>query len=78
MEELVGEIWDEHDEKVSVMTKLDEDVYEFSAQFHIDDFAKVLNIPEPETSYYNLGGLSWNNYQVSRKQVIISFMKILN
>lgn len=56
LEELVGEIWDEHDEQVSVMKKLSDDVYEFSAQFHIDDFAKIMNVPVPETSYYNLGG----------------------
>lgn len=56
LEELVGEIWDEHDEQVSVMKKLSDDVYEFSAQFHIDDFAKIMNVPVPETSYYNLEG----------------------
>ncbi|RXT03609.1 hemolysin family protein [Ammoniphilus sp. CFH 90114] len=56
LEELVGDIWDEHDEKISIMTKLGEDVYEFDAQFPIDDFAKLLDVPLPETSYHTLGG----------------------
>ncbi len=56
LEELVGEIWDEHDEKTSIMTKIDENIYEFSAQFHLDDFAKILQVKEPESTYYNIGG----------------------
>lgn len=56
LEELVGEIWDEHDEKVNIMTKIDESTYEFDAQYDLDDFAKLFNVPMPETSYHNLGG----------------------
>ncbi|MBS8266555.1 HlyC/CorC family transporter [Mesobacillus boroniphilus] len=56
LEELVGEIWDEHDEKVHIMTKIDESTYEFDAQYDLDDFAELFNVPMPETSYHNLGG----------------------
>ncbi|RSD26779.1 hemolysin family protein [Mesobacillus subterraneus] len=56
LEELVGEIWDEHDEKVNIMTKIDESTYEFDAQYDLDDFAELFNVPMPETSYHNLGG----------------------
>ncbi len=56
LEELVGEIWDEHDEKINIMTKLDEKTYEFDAQFDLDDFAELLHVPMPETNYHNLGG----------------------
>lgn len=56
LEELVGEIWDEHDEKVMIMTKLDESTYEFEAQYDLDDFAELFNVPMPETTYHNLGG----------------------
>lgn len=56
LEELVGEIWDEHDEKVLIMTKIDESTYEFDAQYDLDDFAELFNVPMPETSYHNLGG----------------------
>ncbi|UTW69278.1 hypothetical protein KHA80_20630 [Anaerobacillus sp. HL2] len=33
LEEIVGEIWDEHDEKVSIMKQFDENTYQFSADF---------------------------------------------
>lgn len=56
LEELVGEIWDEHDEKVNIMTKIDESTYEFDAAYDLDDFAELFNVPMPETSYHNLGG----------------------
>ena len=56
LEELVGEIWDEHDEKVNIMTKVSENVYDFDAQYHLEDFAEVLQIKTPESTYYNLGG----------------------
>lgn len=56
LEELVGEIWDEHDEKVNIMTKLSETLYEFDAQYQLDDFAELFNVPVPETGYHTLGG----------------------
>ncbi|WP_251027884.1 hemolysin family protein [Bacillus sp. ISL-41] len=56
LEELVGEIWDEHDEKVNIMTKIDESTYEFDAAFDLDDFAELFDVPMPDTSYHNLGG----------------------
>lgn len=56
LEELVGEIWDEHDEKVNTITKVSENVYEFDAQFHLEDFAEALQIKVPESTYYNIGG----------------------
>ena len=56
LEELVGEIWDEHDEKVNIMTKIDESTYEFDAQYDLDDFSELFNVPMPDTSYHNLGG----------------------
>lgn len=56
LEELVGEIWDEHDEKTNNMVKISDTVYEFDAQYHLDDFADLLNIKVPESSYYNISG----------------------
>ncbi len=40
LEELVGEIWDEHDEVVENVRKLDENVYEVDAALDLDDFAE--------------------------------------
>ncbi|MBY0098242.1 hemolysin family protein [Mesobacillus maritimus] len=56
LEELVGEIWDEHDEKINIMTKLSETLYEFDAQFQLDDFSDLLHVPMPESSSHSLGG----------------------
>ncbi|MBM4764504.1 hemolysin family protein [Bacillus sp. B15-48] len=57
LEEIVGDIWDEHDEKINIMTKLSENLYEFDAQYQLDDFSKLLNIKIPESSStHSLGG----------------------
>ncbi len=56
LEELVGEIWDEHDEKFHLVTKTGDSTFEFDAQLPLDDFSEILNIPELESSYHSLGG----------------------
>ena len=39
LEELVGEIWDEHDEEETPITKLSADTYLVDAEMSFDDFA---------------------------------------
>jgi putative hemolysin len=56
LEEIVGEIWDEQDEKIHSMTKINEKMYKFDSQYQLDDFTELLNVPEPESSYHTLGG----------------------
>ncbi|MFC4322123.1 hemolysin family protein [Litchfieldia salsa] len=56
LEEIVGDIWDEHDEKVKNINQIDEKNYEFNAELPLDDFVKLVDINEPDTSYYTLGG----------------------
>ncbi|QOY37961.1 hemolysin family protein [Anaerobacillus isosaccharinicus] len=56
LEELVGEILDEHDEKISYMNQIDRDNYEFFAEVPLRDFAKILKIPTLNSSYQTLGG----------------------
>jgi putative hemolysin len=56
LEEIVGEIWDEQDEKFHSMTKISDNVYTFDSQFQLDDFTELLNLPEPESSYHTIGG----------------------
>ncbi|WP_088103638.1 hemolysin family protein [Halalkalibacter urbisdiaboli] len=56
LEEIVGEIWDEHDETVKLVRQIDPETYLFNADYSIDDFAKVTNVHIPETSYHTLGG----------------------
>lgn len=40
LEELVGEIWDEHDEEETPITKLSADTYLVDAEMSFDDFAE--------------------------------------
>ena len=56
LEEIVGEIWDEHDETIKNINKIDEYNYVFNAEIPLDDFVEIVNIDEPESSYYSLGG----------------------
>ncbi|WP_053361510.1 hemolysin family protein [Bacillus sp. FJAT-27251] len=68
LEELVGEIWDEHDEKVNVMTKLSDTTYEFDAQFDLDDFVEMFNVPMPESTAHSLGGWIFESLERIPKQ----------
>ncbi len=56
LEEIVGEIWDEQDEKTSLITKKNEYMYKFDGQYPLEDFAELLQIELPDTSYHTLGG----------------------
>ncbi|WP_456275087.1 hemolysin family protein [Bacillus sp. AK128] len=56
LEEIVGEIWDEQDEKTSLMTKKNDYTYKFDGQYPLEDFSELLNVTLPETTYHTLGG----------------------
>jgi putative hemolysin len=56
LEEIVGEIWDEQDEKTNLMTKKNDHVYKFDGQYQLEKFSELLDVSEPETSYHTLGG----------------------
>jgi len=56
LEELVGEIWDEQDEKINVVSKISDTLYKFDAQFPLEDFAELMKISIPESAYHTLGG----------------------
>lgn len=61
LEQLVGEIWDEHDEVIDMVTQLDDRTYEMSPQLTLDEFAKIVDIPPIESSFHNLGGWVFGN-----------------
>lgn len=56
LEEIVGEIWDEHDESILLVKELSHGDYLFYADYAVDDFAEFLNIKVPETTKHTLGG----------------------
>ena len=62
VEELFGEIEDEHDTAVLIEERLDEDTFKFSARMEVDQINETykLNLPESE-NYETLGGLIVNH-----------------
>ncbi|MFA9557088.1 hemolysin family protein [Evansella sp. AB-rgal1] len=56
LEELVGEIWDEHDEKIKEVTKIGANEFEFFGDFPLDNFARVVNVELPDSTNHTLGG----------------------
>ncbi|WP_367660521.1 hemolysin family protein [Exiguobacterium alkaliphilum] len=56
LEELVGDIWDEHDESVVYLRRLREGVYECMADMDVDEFAEEMGIKEPEIDSNTMGG----------------------
>lgn len=58
LEELVGDIQDEHDHEVQIVTTIDKDVYQVLAQSPLHDINKMIKIPFPESEdYETLAGL---------------------
>lgn len=53
LEELVGEIWDEHDEVVNYFTKVDDENYLVDGRAKLDDFFKEFNVDEDETENFD-------------------------
>ncbi|WP_100404941.1 hemolysin family protein [Bacillus solitudinis] len=56
LEEIVGEIWDEHDETIKFVRQLDQETFLVNADYALDDFARLTNVNLPNTSYHTLGG----------------------
>ena len=63
LEELVGEIWDEHDEIVEDFRKIDEKSFFVDGNVNIEDFFEFFDI-EDETDSVSLGG--WVMEQVDK------------
>lgn len=55
LEELVGDIWDEHDEVEEEVSQLGEDLFEVDGSMNIGDFCEQFDI-DPETASTTLGG----------------------
>jgi putative hemolysin len=83
LEELVGEIYDEHDEEEFDIKKIDDDNYEISASIELDDLFEDLELGrEPETQYNNVGGWLYQQLEeipkVGDEYVYHSMVKIEN
>ncbi len=56
LEELVGDMFDEYDEVKEDYHKIKNNLYEVNGSMNIDDLFNLLDIPEPEESYYETVG----------------------
>jgi putative hemolysin len=56
LEELVGEIFDEHDEETSPFIELENNQYIIHGDFSLDDLFDELDLPVPESEYSSVGG----------------------
>ncbi|WP_368505000.1 hemolysin family protein [Alkalihalophilus sp. As8PL] len=63
LEEIVGEIWDEHDVSVNQVKQIGPSSYVFDADYSIDDFAEFANIVLPATTTHTLGGWLIEEFQ---------------
>lgn len=63
LEELVGEIWDEHDEKTKMYSQVTDNKFEFNAEIDLDEFAEIVGIGEPESHSNSLGGWLYEQFQ---------------
>lgn len=58
LEELVGEIQDEHDQEQQIVVAIDKRVFQIAAQSSLHDINKLLDVPFPEAEEYEtLAGL---------------------
>ncbi|WP_323678782.1 hemolysin family protein [Exiguobacterium indicum] len=56
LEEIVGEIWDEHDESVEYTKRIGPEQYECLAEYDIEDFCQQFQLTMPDTDAQSLGG----------------------
>jgi CBS domain containing-hemolysin-like protein len=63
LEEIVGEIWDEHDVSFNQVKQVGPSSYVVDADYSIDDFAEFADIDVPTTSNHTLGGWLIEEFQ---------------
>lgn len=61
LEELVGEIWDEHDEVVEDFKKIDDTTFRVDGSVSFDDFSDYFDIKDEETDSVSVGGWVMEN-----------------
>nr|WP_251027277.1 MULTISPECIES: hemolysin family protein [unclassified Exiguobacterium] len=61
LEELVGEIWDEHDESLEYTKQVSPNRYECLAEYDIEDFCHQFGLEMPDTEAQSLGGWIMEN-----------------
>ncbi|WP_078555076.1 hemolysin family protein [Bacillus alkalicellulosilyticus] len=86
LEEIVGDIWDEHDEKENFIEELEDNRYRIDGSISIDDFCDSININLSETSSYTfsgwiseiLGYLPKKDEKIKYENIFISIEEVQN
>ncbi|MBP1949315.1 CBS domain containing-hemolysin-like protein [Virgibacillus litoralis] len=63
LEEIVGEILDENEDQLNLVSQINKKVYICDAQYHLRDFAEMLQVSLPKSSYFTLGGWVMENLE---------------
>lgn len=56
LEEIVGDIWDEHDDNELLIEEIAEGKYRLDGKISVEEFSDLYNIPLPETTFNTLNG----------------------
>ncbi|WP_078596061.1 hemolysin family protein [Evansella clarkii] len=77
LEELVGEIYDEHDDDIKLFKQVDTSTYLFHADYPLDDFVRFTGVELPDTIHHTIGGwLSEEFQRVPQKGTEFSYEHI--
>ncbi len=68
LEEIVGEIWDEHDDNVRMVRQLDANTYIFYGDYSVEEFANFLHVTLPQTNQNTIGG--WLTEEFTRVPLV--------
>ncbi|UTR10379.1 hemolysin family protein [Evansella sp. LMS18] len=63
LEELVGEIYDEHDDDIKLFKQVDTSTYLFHADYPLDDFVRFTGVELPDTIHHTIGGWLSEEFQ---------------
>lgn len=63
LELIVGEILDEEEERKDMVTKINDHLYIFDAQYLLRDFARLMQVTLPNSAYFSLGGWVLENLE---------------
>jgi CBS domain containing-hemolysin-like protein len=83
LEELVGEIYDEHDEEEIEIRKIDDNNYDINPSISLEDLFEELELGKaPDTQYNSVGGWLYEKFEeipsIGDKYVYTSLIKIDN
>lgn len=63
LEELVGEIYDEHDDDIKLFKQVDTSTYLFHADYPLDDFVRFTGVELPDTIHHTISGWLSEEFQ---------------